>query len=500
MKPNIFAKLFLALFLSLLILLGVMMASVQWSFHQGFAEYLQKVEEKRLDALAGKLARAYRENNGRWDFLRGNHPYWFELLRKEFEGDVEPKRAQSGVPPEMFPEFEPPPLGGPEFPFPPPPHGPWHPPPPPPGEGRFVAGRLRVLDANRIQVVGPPSTRENDGKEIFRPILHENDTVGWLGFLPGKMIADDLELAFVRQQTQANILIMALALGITVVASFLLARQILRPVRRIAAGAKSLAAGQYGTQIPASGRDELGRLAADFNLLARTLKRNEEARRQWMADISHELRTPLAILRSEIEALQDGVREVSPDCLRSLHAEVMGLGKLVDDLYGLSVYDLGAMNYRMEPLNPAEILEEAVNGCRSRFEGKNLELRFSGTRKPLFVSGDARRLRQLFLNLLENSYRYTDSGGFCEITVQTGGTAALIDFQDTAPAVPEEDLDKLFERLYRVDRSRSRELGGAGLGLAICKNIAEAHGGCIRARLSNHGGLWIRVELPLLPA
>jgi two-component system sensor histidine kinase BaeS len=321
--------------------------------------------------------------------------------------------------------------------------------------------------------------------------------VGWLGLLPNEIINDHLELAFIRQQAQANLLILGLALALTVIASFLLARQIVLPVRRIAVGAKALAAGNFDEQIPVAGKDELGNLAADFNVLARTLKRNEEARRQWMADISHELRTPLAILRGEIEALQDGVRQPNPERLRSLHAEVVGLGKLVDDLHELAVSDLGAMTYRMEPLELVEILDEAVADCRHRFNDKGIELRLPGTRPRLNVSGDAGRLRQLFLNLLENSCRYTDPGGFCEVTTEADGTLAIIDVQDSPPGVPEEAMARLFERLFRVDRSRSRGLGGSGLGLAICKNIAEAHGGGISARGSRYGGLWIRLELPL---
>lgn len=504
MKLNILAKLFLALFFSLLVLSGAMMASVQWSVRTGFAEYLHKVEAQRLATLAGKLAEAYGENGASWNFLRGNREYWFEFLHDQFAQEDAPETpglpvesARAPSPEELPPED----LFGPaDFPSPfgpppgaPPPHGPHHGPPP---EGPHFAGRLRLLDAERLPVAGPPHAIHRDEKETLHAVIWNGNTVGWLAFASPTAITDRLQLAFLQQQAQVAIAILALALAVSVLVSWLLARQFLLPVRRIAAGAQALAAGRFDTQIHVSSRDELGRLAHDFNLLARTLQRNEQDRRRWVADISHELRTPLAILRGEIEALQDGIREFSPERLRSLHAEVLGLSKLVDDLYELSLYDLGALQYRMETVDLGDLLEETAAGFRARFADRGIRL--DGPQPAcLMISGDSRRLRQLFSNLLENSCRYTDPGGVCEIRLGQEDGRAVAEFRDSAPGVPEEALARLFERLYRVDKSRSRELGGAGLGLAICRNIVEAHGGDIQAFPSSCGGLGIRVALPL---
>jgi two-component system sensor histidine kinase BaeS len=413
MKLNIWIKLFFAVFLSMLVTLWAVMESVQWSFRRGFDEYLSKVEEKRMDTLARDLEQEY-GRYGNWDFLRDNHRYWFELLRR----NSEPGRGQSPKSP-AEPPFED------EFGLPlPPPYGAHRHAPPP--EGLLGNGHLRVLDADKVQIVGPPAGTEAGAKEILHPVTQGGDTVGWLSLLPRRLVADRLESAFVRQHTRANYAIMGLALCMALGISLVLARQFLLPIRRLAAGAKSLAAGRYDVQIPVSSQDELGRLANDFNLLARTLKHNEETRRQWVADTSHELRTPLAILRSEIEALLDGVREANPQRLRSLHAEVMGLNKLVDDLYELSIYDLGAMNYRMETLDLVDLAGEVVDGFKTRFEGKNIQLKnLAGTALRLPISGDSGRLRQLFLNLLENSLRYTHAGGICEIAIQKTDSKAV---------------------------------------------------------------------------
>jgi two-component system sensor histidine kinase BaeS len=248
--------------------------------------------------------------------------------------------------------------------------------------------------------------------------------------------------------------------------------------------------------VPVGTRDELGRLAADFNRLAETLERNETLRRRFMADVSHELRTPLAVLSGELEALEDGVRALTPESLASLRVEVNALGKLVDDLNQLALSDVGALAYRKETLDVVPLLEQALDSYRERLAERRLavETAFDGAAS---VFGDADRLVQMFRNLLENSARYTDPGGRVRVAARREGERVAIDFDDSAPGVPQDALPHLFERFYRVEASRSRANGGAGLGLAICRSIALAHGGDISADRSALGGLRVRVALPL---
>jgi len=202
-------------------------------------------------------------------------------------------------------------------------------------------------------------------------------------------------------------------------------------------------------------------------------------------------------LRGEIEALQDGVRKPTPEAVRSLHSEVMRLGRLVDDLFQLALSDIGALTYRKEDLNLAAILTQTAELFRPGYDTNKLELVVdipAGNEIPLF--GDRERLQQLFDNLLTNSLKYTDPNG--ELTIWCRSTVGQVEitFSDSSPSVPGADLDKLFDRLYRVDNSRNHLTGGAGLGLAICKNIVEAHGGTIGAEQSPLGGLLIRIKLP----
>lgn len=513
MKLTIFTKLFLAIFLSLLLILAAMTASVQWSFRQDFSEYLRNVEQARLLGLARTLGQAYSEH-GSWDFLRGNQDYWLGLLRQAralLPGDGPDEAWPGGFDPAPRPHPQPPrlepPPGMPEAfgpePPPPPRHGPR--PGEPPHQHHdnelFRNGDLRVLDADRSMLVGPPFGLPPNGKEDLYPIVHQGQAVGWLGFMPRPFKADRLEAAFIQQQAKANRVILGLVLGLSVLVSLLLARQFLLPVRRLAQGAQALAQGRYAVRIPVSSRDELGQLARDFNRLAKALERHEQARRQWVADTSHELRTPLAVLRSEIEALMDGIREPSSERLRSLHHEVLALGKLVDDLHALSLSDLGALNCRMEALDLGELLDGIVEGFKPRFEAKGIALcPPAASVAPLRVLGDAGRLRQLFMNLLENSLRYTDPAGRCELALRREGGEAVVLVEDSPPGVDDESLARLFERFYRAEHSRNRALGGAGLGLAIGLGIAEAHRGTLEAGHSRLGGLSLRVALPLLPS
>ena len=495
MKLPIFVKLFITLLLSIGLMIVAMISTADWLFRQGFTEYLQQVEANRLGFLISNLENDY-ERQGSWDFLQNNPQQWQAFLLK-LSGKHHPPLNNRPPPPDnngFVPEaYPPPPEHGSFVPEDHPPFG--HPPPQPPPDPLQLGKRLRLLNANHEIIVGVNFAE----KPIIRELKVGQQTIGWLEIRPDEVMTDELASTFIQQQKQAKYVISGLAFALSIVAALFLARQLLLPIRRIATGVKALAAGQYDTRIKTNAHDELGQLAQHFNSLAQILQQNESARRQWIADISHELRTPLSVLRGELEALQDGVRKPSPERIQSLHGEVLSLAKLVEDLYQLSLSDAGAMNYHKETVNVTDIVLETQQNFVERFASCGIVLHeISNPQIVLSVFADKRRLQQLFSNLAENSCRYTNEGGFCEITLYKTKQTAMITFQDSAPSVPAAALPKLFDRLYRVEKSRSRELGGAGLGLTICKNIVEAHGGTILAYQSQNGGLSIQVELPLL--
>lgn len=225
-------------------------------------------------------------------------------------------------------------------------------------------------------------------------------------------------------------------------------------------------------------------------------ERMEGALRQWMADSSHELRTPISVLRAQIEAIQDGVFAADAKRLEVLHCEVMGMTRLVEDLFVLARSDIGQLECRSDPVDILDVLDGVVHAFSGRYAAAGIALQWpeSIVDGPL-VSGDSERLRQVFSNLLENSLRYTDSGGMLRISHRLDGHDLLLHFDDSPPGVPEAILPQLFDRFFRVDVSRSRARGGSGLGLALCRTLVEAHGGTITASLSPLGGLRITLQL-----
>lgn len=476
MKIGITYRLFLASLAATVLAVAVMLLIMQWSIGRGFLRYVNSLEQARLVRLVERLEESY-ARQGSWNFLRLDQESWRRLVT---ESQTE---------------------GGPAGPFRPGPRWPRHaaeeagvhtagaPPP-----NRQFAARIILLDAERKKMMGsadiPPDSE-------MKPLYHNQRVVGYLGLMQCRQLSEIHHLRFVEQQKLALGMVAGVVLLVAAALSFPLASRLVRPIKALAAATHRLAAGDFGARVKVGSSDELGRLAGDFNTLALTLEKNEQARRQWVADISHELRTPLAVMRGEVEALQDGIRQCTPDSLRSIHGEVLRLNRLVDDLYHLSLSDLGGLTYRKEELDLGKLVTDAVALYRSRFVQKGITLVAEVPETKAMVFGDPERLQQLFANLFDNSLKYTDTGGRLVVSLEGRDNTARVEFQDSSPDVPESEMGKLFDRLYRVETSRNRAFGGAGLGLAICRNIAEAHGGTITAQPSPMGGLWIEVELPL---
>ncbi len=474
MRLRIQTKLFLTMLAAVSAVVVAMFLVTRWNFNRGFSRYVHAVDLARLDALAGNLEEAYAQE-GSWRFVRDDPARWRRMLLESVPESLRDFRRE-GRPGRGARRMR---------------EGPG---PGPPPRGGFFGRRVVLLDRDRHRVLGPPGLAE---RAELKPLRSGGRTVGYLGLLPPTALADIRQSRFVREQRHSFAVI---ALGMVLLAALLsvpLARRMVRRIRGLAAATHRLASGEYGTRVPVESSDELGRLARDFNDLALTLEKNEQARRQWIADISHELRTPLSVLRGEIEALQDGVREITPKTVAALHGEVMRLTRIVSDLYELSLSDMGALTYRKDRVDLAAVLRLAAEQYRPEFEEAGIALALDsppGREVPVF--GDAERLHQLFANLLENSRRYTDAGGSLRVRIGRIGDRVRVDFEDSAPGVPDAERARLFERFYRVERSRSRSTGGVGLGLAICRNIVEAHGGTIEALASPSGGLWVKVELP----
>ncbi len=498
-------KIFLTFLLTFLTIVVLMVVIMQFYAYRNFSEYVHKMEILRQNELIPLLSEEYQRNQG-WESLRNNNRRWGHILRpRPFTSDsTEPPPLPSG-----FATYTPPPP-----PPPPPPdernwereHHPRRRPPeerllrdgrgrkPPPTPFR-IEHRFTLFDTDKKPVVGEAVTAEN---HTLKEITLDGNTVGWLGLKKEDRLSQPLDIAFIKQQSQAFYTIGGLMLVLAAIVAFVLSRHLLAPVQQLTKGTQALTSRNFHTRINVNTADELGQLAADFNVMAQTLEKYENMRQQWVSDISHELRTPLSILQGEIEALQDGVRELNKKTLDSLHSEVLHLSQIVNDLHDLSLAETGTLHFEREPINPLYVLQETIRKFQNRFAQQHITLVDDlGDIQNITLMGDKNRLAQLFSNLLENTLRYTDSPGTLRIGQISTGTHVSLNFEDTKPGVPEESLSRLFDRLYRVEPSRNRAKGSSGLGLAICKSIVETHGGTIKAVNAPNGGLRIEIVFPL---
>lgn len=197
--------------------------------------------------------------------------------------------------------------------------------------------------------------------------------------------------------------------------------------------------------------------------------------------------------------MQDGLRVVTGETLASLHAEVLHLSKIVDDLHELSSADSAMLTIKREPVEPLAVLKATLRAFETRFVERGLSLEEELTMPEIVMAGDEDRLKQLFSNILENALKYAHVPGTLKVWGEHTPEELALNFMDSGPGVPEASLERLFDRLYRVDEVRNREQGGSGLGLAICKSIVEALGGRIKAANAPSGGLRLEVRFPLLP-
>ncbi len=454
-----------------------MVIIMQWNLDRSFLKFVRETETAGRAQLTRNLEQFYSTHNS-WELLQNNHNAWQELLSTTL----------------LRPEAKPPVAGPPPGPGPGQPQQPQGGPQPPPFMQNY-AQRFFLFDANNQLLIGttkPPAEIE------LTPLSANNMTVGFLGHLPIKELTDNRHLNFLHRQQSTFILVAIIIVFVAAGISLWLARRLISPLKHMTLATHKLSSGEFTTRVEVNSNDELGQLATDFNLLALTLEKNEQARKQWIADISHELRTPIGILRGEIEALLDGIRSADTAALNSLHAESLRLGRLVDDLYQLSMSDLGALTYRKAKIDIVELLGDLLESYQTEIDRHDIHFYGITPRiRPIFIQADAERLHQLFANLIDNSLKYTEAGGYLKIILNKGTDSVEINIQDSAPAVAAENLPKLFDRLYREESSRNRASGGAGLGLAICSNICAAHQGEITAQPSPLGGLWIKVTFPL---
>jgi len=360
---------------------------------------------------------------------------------------------------------------------------------------RLFRGPMALYDSAGNFVAGNDNGI-NEKEKLSAPIIYKQNVVGEIQAQKKVKFSSDVESSFSKQQTKASFIIAVLSLFIAGIASWLLARMLLAPTYKMTSSIGALVKGDFDNRLDVNRNDELGQLMRDINRLSETLQQNQLSRKRWMADISHELRTPVAILSGELEAVLDGIRPLNQQTVESLNHEVIRLKSLIDDLYQLSLSDIGGLRYEFNLVDLGELIGVVIGQYRSRINdaGLTLDVDLSDDVK---VDADGSRLEQLFTNLLNNSIAYTDAPGKLLIALEQKGDNAVIRFVDSAPGVDLDQMDEIFQPLYREDRSRNRRKAGAGLGLTISQNIVHGHQGSIDVKTSELGGLEFTVTLPI---
>jgi len=287
-----------------------------------------------------------------------------------------------------------------------------------------------------------------------------------------------------------------IAAAVALVIGLILTRQITRPVRALISGVRQLTKGELSYRVDVKSRDEIGELAGSFNIMASSLEKGEQSRRQLTADIAHELRTPLTVIEGTVDGIIDGVFKPDTEHLHSIKEQASLLTHLISDLRDISLAESGQLELKLAPTDTVELVKRMVSNYEINAIEKNVRIKLEeGTPIPE-IRIDPVRIEQVISNLLTNAIRHTPSGGSVSVTVKNGEGGLEISVSDTGEGIATEDLPHVFERFYRSGSSRARKEGGTGLGLAIVKQMVEAHGGKVWVESKMGTGSMFSILLP----
>ena len=507
---------FFVLAIVVLIAVGSMAALFALTLESGFIGYVNARQQEQFDSFH-RLLVARVAQDGSLEPVMRNEFMWRRMMRQA-EGETD-----SGPPLDDFREGgmrrkgygrdgsdrPPPPSGGVDD-RPPPPPGRIDDRPPPPKGVKGPGGRrvppannpyglpqnIVLLAADRSPVYQSPRTVVRNVTPIERAVRVGDNVEGYLQLWPIDKLERPEDLAYLRAQYRH----LAWGTGVLVLLMLavapLVASRVTRPLRSVAAATERIAHGDLDVRLPTTRTDEIGALMVNVNGMVDSLQLLERTRKRWIAEIAHELRTPLTVLQAELEALAVGVRPLGPQAISSLQDETRQLTRLVGDLHQLALADLDALPMTMGPVDLADMTRRVVDRFRTQADSKGLRVELDVADGSIDIDADAQRLEQLLGNLLQNSIRYTDAPGRIVVRARRSSGFAELVVDDSPPGVAVDDLQRLFDPLYRADQARSRKSGGSGLGLAIARAIVVAHGGKIAASPSPLGGLRLSATLP----
>lgn len=288
------------------------------------------------------------------------------------------------------------------------------------------------------------------------------------------------------------------ALALALIVSFVLIKMILRPLYQMIAITGKISHGDYTGRVQVSSEDEIGELGKSFNMMIDNLNRLEQLRKKMVVDVAHELRAPLTNMLGYLEALGDGVLPPSPKVLGSLHEETLRLSNLAEDLVSLSAADAARLTLERRQVDLRELLTHSLNLFDAQFAEKDIAVDTAIADQRIDIVADAEKLAQVMQNLLDNALKFTPRGGRVRIAIDRLPGAIKMVFASTGEPLSDDDLALIFERFYRAEKSRSRERGGAGIGLAIVKELIEAHNGRVGAESAGgENRIWFIIPMNL---
>ena len=333
-------------------------------------------------------------------------------------------------------------------------------------------------------VVGPP---------LFREHLHR-----------AGVPADSMEQVHAEEAYgYATIISIGVAVAVSALValavSYYVSRRLQRSVTEVASAAKAVAKGRYDTRVaPPRLGDDFDALAIAFNQMASRLQSVDSTRQRLFGDLAHEIRTPVAVLEAYMEALEDGVRTLTPETAAMLRDQTARLVRFSGDVAALAKAEESSFSLAQHSIDVGRVTRRCIAAAQERYDSKGVVILFSQRQELPAVWADEQRLGQVLGNLLDNALMHTPPGGSVELTCARDDAGVSITVADDGEGIPAEHQPRIFERFYRADAARDRERGGAGLGLAIAKALVEAHGGTISVASSGPGtGATFTVSLPV---
>jgi signal transduction histidine kinase len=356
--------------------------------------------------------------------------------------------------------------------------------------GQLYGQRLVLTDAegtvvadSQAMMMGPPPDLERSKRNI--PVGSADAPSGII-FIDPQPLADGSAAEEVSELAGSINWYLVwgglIAMAVAALLTYLLSRRILSPMEALAGVARRLGRGDFSPRVDVRSKDEFGELGRTFNSMADDLAHAEQMRRNLVADVAHELRTPLSNIRGYLEAMHDGVLKPDTETLDCVYEETLLLGRLIEDLQELALAEAGQLPLLRRPSDMGEVVKQAVAAVQRAADAKKLALLVELPAEPVIADMGPERIGQVLRNLLTNAITYTPEGGDISVKLADEGAQLRLSVADTGPGIPPEDLPYVFERFHRVDRSRSRATGGAGLGLTIAKQLVELHGGTIEVQ------------------